>query len=98
MAIHCNLGGCDGRSDRQPADDGAEGDGVDSIRKATSKAMEANDDNEVEIELKYKGAPNYILNITGPDYKRVEKALENVSQAAIKSMEDAGGVGKLIRD
>jgi translation initiation factor 2 subunit 1 len=75
-----------------------EGNGIETIRTAVKKARAANDDKEVSLELKYKGAPHYSIRLIGPDYKKIEKVLEKISAAAIDEMEGKGGSGQLIRE
>ncbi|MDP7260488.1 MAG: translation initiation factor IF-2 subunit alpha [archaeon] len=75
-----------------------DGKGVETIKSAVKKARKANDDKEVNLELKYKGAPHYSIRLTGPDYKKIEKIMEKVSSAAIDEMKGNGGSGQLIRE
>jgi len=70
-------------------------DGINTIRRALRSAQPKIDD--VEIELKYIGAPKYRIKITAPDYKLAEHAIEKAANAAIGVMERAGGTGKFIR-
>jgi len=74
------------------------GNGIETIRTAVKKARAANDDKDVSLELKYKGAPHYSIRLIGPDYKKIEKVLEKISAAAIDEMEGRGGSGQLIRE
>jgi len=70
-------------------------DGINTIRRALRSAQPKIDD--VEIELKYIGAPKYRIKITAPDYKLAEHAIEKAANAATGVMERAGGTGKFIR-
>ncbi|MEF8879576.1 MAG: translation initiation factor IF-2 subunit alpha [Candidatus Thermoplasmatota archaeon] len=50
-------------------------DGIDYIRKALMKA-EGSEYDDVEIKVKYVGAPHYMITIKAPDYKIAEKQLK----------------------
>jgi len=56
-------------------------DGIDQIKKALSDAENSEYD-DVEIHIKYIGAPHYMINIKAPDYKIAEdemkKAVERI--------------------
>jgi len=58
-------------------------DGVEHIKKALSEA-EKSEYEDVEIKVKYIGAPHYIINVRAPDYKIAEdemkKAVEKIKQ------------------
>ena len=59
-------------------------DGVDHIRQALSEA-EVSEFDDVEIQVKYIGAPHYIITVRAPDYKVAEdemkKAVEKIKQS-----------------
>ncbi len=73
----------------------SEDDGINTIRRALRSAQPKVED--VEIELKYIGAPKYRIKITAPNYKLAEDAIEKAANAAIGVMERVGGTGKFIR-
>ena len=58
-------------------------DGVDHIRVALSNA-EQSEFEDVEIQVKYIGAPKYIITVNAPDYKIAEdelkKAVEKIRE------------------
>lgn len=51
-------------------------DGIGHIKEALKKAEESEYD-DVEIEVKYVGAPHYMITIKAPDYKIAESELKN---------------------
>jgi len=58
-------------------------DGVEHIRNILTEA-ESSEYEDVEIKIKYIGAPHYIINVRAPDYKIAEdemkKAVEKIKQ------------------
>lgn len=71
-------------------------DGVDRVRQALLKSMEAADGEQVAIQ--YMGAPKYRLVIIADEYKTAEETLRRVSQAGIDAIVAAGGEGTLKRE
>lgn len=70
--------------------------GVELIREALKKSLEAANDENVTIQ--YMGAPKYRLVIMADEYKTAEETLRRVSQAGIDSIVAAGGEGTLKRE
>jgi translation initiation factor 2 subunit 1 len=54
-------------------------DGIGHIREALKKAEKSEYD-DVEIEVKYVGAPHYMITVKAPDYKIAESELKRVIQ------------------
>jgi len=71
--------------------------GVEVIRGAFAEAEKACTNDEIELSVKYVGAPNYRIDVKGKDYKALEACLEKFSGIIIASVEKAQGEGKLIR-
>ena len=73
--------------------------GVDVIKEAL-QAAEGNGDvpDDIELVVAYVGAPEYRINVTAPNYKLAEEALEASAQRAITSVNEAGGTGEFHRD
>jgi len=72
-------------------------DGVEAIKEALRAVEEAVDDEEIEIEVTYIGAPRYRVTVRAPDYKTAEEALRTAAQAAIDRIKDCGGEGSFAR-
>ena len=70
-------------------------DGVDSIKEALLAAEKIGDDNVV---VQYLGAPKYRIIATEQEYKAAEELLRTAANAAIASIEKAGGTGKFDRE
>lgn len=68
-------------------------DGVDVVRNALIKAKEQCNGNDVESSLKYVSAPRYALELTGSEYKPLEKCLERVTNTL---MAEVGKRGKVV--
>lgn len=71
-------------------------DGIEYIKKALNAASEVNGE-DIRIEITYTGAPRYRIHVIAPDYKKAENILKKSSQAAIKTIEKAGGTGEFHR-
>ncbi len=69
--------------------------GVDHIKSALIKGLEAAGDTEAEITC--VGCPKYRIVITAEDYKEAEELMKVISSAAIKAMERTGGEASLKR-
>lgn len=68
--------------------------GVEVISSALKEARENSSDPEVQIDVKYIGAPSYSLIVTGPDYKKAEAALREAAEKAISIVGEDGGEGE----
>ena len=71
-------------------------DGMDLIRDALLKGLEAADGANVEIT--YIGSPRYRIVVTADEYKEAEEILKTVSNTVIKSLTKAGGTAVLKRE
>jgi len=70
-------------------------DGIELIRNALNKGLAAGGDADAEIIC--VGCPKYRIVITAEDYKAAEEIMKDISSAAIKAMEKAGGEASLKR-
>ena len=70
--------------------------GIDLIRDALLKGLEAADGANVEIT--YIGSPRYRIVVTADEYKEAEDILKTVSNTVIKSLTKAGGTAVLKRE
>ena len=59
------------------------------IREALDAAMKKHEQKEIEIILKYIGAPKYKIQLTGDDYKIAEKLLDSFSNDVFESLKAA---------
>ena len=71
-------------------------DGIDLIKDALLKGLEAADGANVEIT--YIGSPRYRIVVTADEYKEAEDILKTVSNTVIKSLTKAGGTAVLKRE
>jgi translation initiation factor 2 subunit 1 len=71
-------------------------DGIEHIKKALSKANKV-DNEEINIDISYVGAPRYRIHVIAPDYKKAEGVLKKAAQSAIDIIEKAGGNGEFHR-
>ncbi|MCX9082126.1 MAG: translation initiation factor IF-2 subunit alpha [Candidatus Methanoperedens sp.] len=71
-------------------------DGIEHIKKALGIASEM-DNEEINIDISYVGAPRYRIHVTAPDYKKAEGVLKKAAQSAINIIEKAGGSGEFHR-
>ena len=55
------------------------------------------EEKELEIRVKYIAAPRYRIEISAPDYKVAEKALEKISSEVIETVTKNKGTAKLVR-
>lgn len=76
----------------------AKPDGIKHIRTALGEAAQASDYEDVEIVVKYLGAPHYLIKVRAPDYKVAEAQLEKAANAAVKSIKKHGGVGEFKKE
>ncbi|NLI61796.1 MAG: translation initiation factor IF-2 subunit alpha [Methanosarcinaceae archaeon] len=65
--------------------------GVEIIKEALYKADSVVNDDDIQIEITYTGAPRYRIKVTAPDYKKAEAALKKSSAAAVNYMNEMGG-------
>ncbi|HDD59400.1 MAG: translation initiation factor IF-2 subunit alpha [Thermoplasmata archaeon] len=47
----------------------------------------------VDVEIKYQGAPNYLVRVRAPDYKTAESVIQEVAESVIGTIRKAGGEG-----
>jgi len=71
-------------------------DGIEHIKKALGMASEM-DNEEINIDISYVGAPRYRIHVIAPDYKKAEGVLKKAAQSAINIIEKAGGSGEFHR-
>ncbi|PWB51859.1 MAG: translation initiation factor IF-2 subunit alpha [Candidatus Methanoperedenaceae archaeon] len=71
-------------------------DGIEHIKKALGIANKV-DNEEINVEISYVGAPRYRIHVTAPDYKKAEGVLKKAAQSAIHLIEKAGGSGEFHR-
>lgn len=69
--------------------------GVDIIKEAIKKGLDAAGDSDVVIQ--YIGAPRYRIMIKADEYKDAEDVMKKVSSAAIEFIVASGGEGSLKR-
>lgn len=71
-------------------------DGIEHIKKALGMANKVDND-EINIDISYVGAPRYRIHVIAPDYKKAEGVLKKAAQSAIDIIEKAGGNGEFHR-
>ena len=71
-------------------------DGIEHIKKALGIANKV-DNEEINVDISYVGAPRYRIHVTAPDYKKAEGVLKKAAQSAINLIEKAGGSGEFHR-
>ena len=71
-------------------------DGIEHIKKALGMANQVDND-EINIDISYVGAPRYRIHVIAPDYKKAEGVLKKSAQSAINIIEKAGGSGEFHR-
>jgi len=72
--------------------------GIKKIKNAIKTGLKANPYEDVEVDIKYIGAPHYRIEIKSPDYKSGEEVLKIVSNAAIDYIKKSNGEGSFIRE
>ena len=72
-------------------------DGVKWIREALKEAS-VSEFEDVQIAVKYIGAPIYMLKVRAPDYKVAEQQLQKAADAAIAVVRKHGGIGEFKKD
>ena len=65
-------------------------DGINHIKKVLSEA-ENSDYEDVEIQIKYIGAPNYMITIKAPDYKIAEEEMKKAVEKIENRIKDNNG-------
>jgi translation initiation factor 2 subunit 1 len=69
-------------------------DGVEGVRSALAAAEKVDPE---AVEVQYVGAPKYRLRVIASQYKQAEETLKRATEAAIKSIQAAGGEGSFAR-
>lgn len=72
-------------------------DGVKHLKAALEKAGKS-DYEDVEITLKYLGAPRYLVKVKAPDYKVAEDELRKAADRIVKEMQKHGGEAAFSRE
>ncbi len=70
--------------------------GIEVIKKALEKGL-AGDEEGVNVEISYVGAPKYRIKVTAPDYKKAENVLKTRAQEIIKFITKNKGTGEFHR-
>lgn len=70
-------------------------DGVEAIKGALKEAEELAKKNKYDVKISYVSAPRYKVRVTAPDYKSAEKAMEEVTLAAINFITSQNGYGEV---
>ena len=65
-------------------------DGISHIKKALAEA-EVSEFEDVDIKIKYIGAPQYIINVKAPDYKIAEEEMKKAVEKATEYIKKKGG-------
>jgi len=72
--------------------------GAEVIRESFEKAMKTHEKTkDVEIKIKYIGAPKYRIELSGMDYKLMEKVLNGFAEDIMSAVKQAQGKAELIR-
>lgn len=69
-------------------------DGLDHVRSALLAAEKVDPE---AVEVQYVGAPRYRIRVQSTQYKLAEETLKRATEAALKSIKDAGGEGAFAR-
>ena len=65
-------------------------DGINHIKDALTEA-EKSEYEDVEIQIKYIGAPNYMITIKAPDYKIAEEEMKKAVEKIEKKIKEKNG-------
>jgi len=65
-------------------------DGINHLKKVLSQAEESEYE-DVEIKVKYIGAPHYVITVTAPDYKIAEDQLKKAVEKIESAVKDNNG-------
>lgn len=68
--------------------------GVEVIKSALQKARDEISDSDLNLDVRYIGAPSYSIKVRAPSYKVAEKALREAADRAISFVEEDGGSGR----
>ncbi len=68
--------------------------GVEVIKNALIEGRNNISNPDIRVNIQYVGSPSYSIEVTAPDYKEAEKALQEVSEKAISYVEEDGGSGE----
>ena len=76
--------------------------GVEVVKNALLEAENAakanrKENERVNVECLYVGAPRYEIRVTAPDYKKAEAALREAAKTAIEIVKKSGGEGEFHR-
>ena len=69
--------------------------GIEIIKEALEKAGELAKEKNYDLSISYVSAPNYNIKISALDHKVAEKAMEDVTSAAIEFIESKNGYGEV---
>jgi len=69
--------------------------GVEVIKSALKEADELAKKNKYDVKLSYISAPRYKVKVVALDYKSAEKAMEEVTSAAIRFVTSKNGIGEV---
>ncbi len=72
-------------------------DGVERIKRALSESIKTRYD-DVDIEVRYLGAPDYMIRVKAPDYKIAQRELEIAMERAIEGIKKEGGEGGVTKE
>lgn len=67
--------------------------GVELVKEALKKAMDIAVEKKYDVKISYLSAPRYRIKVSALDYKIAEKALEDVTSAAINFVVSKHGYG-----
>lgn len=70
--------------------------GIDIVKSSLKKGLEVAKKQNYDANFTYLSAPKYKLVLSASDYKTAEKALEEVTSAAIKYIHEKGGEGEVV--
>ena len=71
-------------------------DGIDAIRAALGRAKKIKRAQDASVRIYTIGAPKYRIELEAKSYHEAERRLNEVVEAALKSIEGAGGKGSLL--
>lgn len=71
--------------------------GVICVREALLSAQKIEKPKDTKVRLYAVAAPKYAIEVLAEDYKEAEKILQKATDAAIKTITSAGGMGSFIR-
>lgn len=71
--------------------------GVEALREAFKAAESVKKPKAANVKVTVIGAPKYRIEVSAKNYKQAEKLLQNAIEAALSSLEKAGGEGAFKR-